>query len=338
MPINHPDLYFNGSVVDKTSSQKHLGLILDEKLSFKRHINNLLEKTTKCIGVLRKLRFFVPRTSLLTIYKSFIRSHLDYADVIYDQPNNASFSEKIESIQYNAALAITGAIRGTSKEKLYQELGLEYLSSRRRFRRLCLFYKINSTNKPAYLFNLIPRPNHALNTRNQSLKPRMFCCNDASLERFFPSCIKEWNKLDRKVKESVSYDQFRTSILKTIRPIQNSIFDVCDNEGIKLLTRLRLGLSHLHKHKFNHGFLDTISPICSCNIEEETITHYFLRCPNFTQQRIYLMNELNKIDPNLLLVNENLLLLTLLYGNTQFNDDLNSRILYLTIESKFTGF
>ena len=66
----------------------------------------------------------LPRTSLLTISKSFIRPHLNYEDVIYDQPNNNRLSEKIESIQYNPAVAITGAIRETSRERLYQELGL----------------------------------------------------------------------------------------------------------------------------------------------------------------------------------------------------------------------
>ena len=55
------------------------------------------------------------------IYKSFIRPHLDYGDIVYDQPNNSSLSEKIESLQYNAALAITGTIKGSSKEKLFQE-------------------------------------------------------------------------------------------------------------------------------------------------------------------------------------------------------------------------
>ena len=59
----------------------------------------------------------LPRSSLL----SFVRPHQDYGDVIYDQPNNSSSSDKIESVQYNAVLAITGAIRGTSKEKLYQK-------------------------------------------------------------------------------------------------------------------------------------------------------------------------------------------------------------------------
>ena len=60
------------------------------------------------------------RSSLLTIYKSFVRPHLDYDHVIYDQPNNTPLSDKIESVQYNAVLEITSAIRGTSNEKLYQ--------------------------------------------------------------------------------------------------------------------------------------------------------------------------------------------------------------------------
>ena len=79
----------------------------------------------RLIGPLYKLHITLPRLSLLTIYKSFIRPHLDYGDVIYDQAYTASFHQKIESVQYNSALAITGAIRRTSKGKLYQELGLE---------------------------------------------------------------------------------------------------------------------------------------------------------------------------------------------------------------------
>ena len=63
------------------------------------------------MGFIRKLQPILPSRSLLIIYKSFTRSHLDYGDVIYDQPYNASFSNKIESVRYNAALAITGAIK-----------------------------------------------------------------------------------------------------------------------------------------------------------------------------------------------------------------------------------
>ena len=56
---------------------------------------------------------------------------MDYGDVVYDQPSNLAFSNKLETVQYSAALAITGAIKGTSCEKLYQEFGLEYLQQRR---------------------------------------------------------------------------------------------------------------------------------------------------------------------------------------------------------------
>ena len=62
----------------------------------------------------------------------------------------------MESIQYNAALAITGAIRGSSREKLYQELGLESLQQRRWYRKLCYFFKLTKNKSPKYLFNYIP--------------------------------------------------------------------------------------------------------------------------------------------------------------------------------------
>ena len=71
------------------------------------------------------------RKQLLTIYKTFVRSHLDYADIICDKPFNDFFKEKLEKVQYSAALIITRAIKGTSRKLLYKELGLESLSDRR---------------------------------------------------------------------------------------------------------------------------------------------------------------------------------------------------------------
>ena len=67
-------------------------------------------KICKGIGIIRKLHYILPRHSLLTIYKSFISPHLDYGDIIYDQPINQAFINKLEAVQYNAALVITGAI------------------------------------------------------------------------------------------------------------------------------------------------------------------------------------------------------------------------------------
>ena len=92
---NHPNLIFNNNSVYRANSQKHLGLILDEKLTFNEHLKEKFGKVNKGLGLLRKLNSLLPRSSLLTIYKSFIRPHLDYCDVIYDQPSNDSFATRL---------------------------------------------------------------------------------------------------------------------------------------------------------------------------------------------------------------------------------------------------
>ena len=96
----HPQLVFNNNPVHETGTQKHLGMFLDFKLNFQKHFENMPNKVNKTIGLLRKLQNTLPRPSLLTIYKSFNRPHLDYSDVIYDQAYNVSFPKGIESIQY----------------------------------------------------------------------------------------------------------------------------------------------------------------------------------------------------------------------------------------------
>ena len=126
----NPSSNFSDNPVHQVQLQKHLGLLLDPKLSFDEHIQCILNKTRKIIGLVRKLQAIIPRAALLTIYKSFLRPHFDYGDVIYDRTFNEPFQNKLESVQYNAALAITGAVRSSSREKLYQELGLESLKSR----------------------------------------------------------------------------------------------------------------------------------------------------------------------------------------------------------------
>ena len=160
------DIYFNSLVVEKEKTQKHLGLKLDEKLNFKEHLKDKFAIVNKGIGMVKKLSRNVPRHSLVTLYKTFIRPHLDYADIIYDKPNNMNICKKIESLQYNTALAITGAIRGSSKEKLFEELGFEYLSLRRWLRKLCLFYKIVVNKSPNYLYNYVSTVNQSYQTRS----------------------------------------------------------------------------------------------------------------------------------------------------------------------------
>ena len=145
-------------------TQKHLGLKLDEKLNFREHLKDKFPFANKGIEMLKKLNNYLPHHSLVTLYKVFIRPHLDYTDIIYDNQNNMNICYKTESLQYSAALAITGAIR----RSLYQKLGFECLSSRRWFRKICLFYEIVEKKSPNYLYNYISTVNQSYQTRSGS--------------------------------------------------------------------------------------------------------------------------------------------------------------------------
>ena len=147
----------------------------------------MLTKVNRTIGLLRKFQQVLPRPSLINIYKVFIRPHLDYGDVIFDQAFNNSFHQTLESIQYNTALAITGAIRGTSKEKLDQELGFESSQSRR----LSLLYKILKNELRTYLYHLIPKQLTSYFTRNSENLSPIKANHSFSKNTFFLSIIIE---------------------------------------------------------------------------------------------------------------------------------------------------
>ena len=157
---------------------------------------------------------------------------IDYGDIIYNQPQSESFCDKIESVQYKAALAITGAIQGTSRDKLNQELGLESLKSRRWYKRLCCMYKIMTEKAPNYLINLIPKCDPTIRTRNNSI-PTFHCRTDCFKYSFFPSTLNDWFSLDINIRNSESISLFKSRLLSFIRPVQNNIYNIFDPEDFK---------------------------------------------------------------------------------------------------------
>ena len=175
-----------------------------------------------------------------------------------------NFSKKLNLFS-NAALAISGAIRATSREKLYQELGFEHLHDRRWFIRLCLFYKIKNELTVPYLKNLLPETKSS----SYSLRTnRAYNLPSARTERFqssfFPYCISKWNQLEPEFQNSLILSSFKHSLLRFIRPTASPIYNIQHSRGLKLLTRLRVGLSHLSEHKFRHNFNDTIEISWPC--------------------------------------------------------------------------
>ena len=126
--------------------------------------------------------------------------------MIYDLSNLSSLSNKIEPVQYNAALAIMGAIGGTSKEKLYQELDFESLKDKRWFRQFCYLYKIVSTKPPIYLYDLIPPFQRS--SRNKGCIYEPIWTTVSIKKSFLPYAINESNKLDPVIRNAETYAFF----------------------------------------------------------------------------------------------------------------------------------
>ena len=117
--------------------------------------------------------------------------------------------EKLEVVQYSAAIAVTGTWRGTSNEKLYAELGYESLSSQRWGGLLTLFYKIMNKLIPSDRQGRSPiRRQSSYSPRNQDVIGLMRARTERFLSSFYPNCIYERNKLDPEIRLAISVAMF----------------------------------------------------------------------------------------------------------------------------------
>ena len=302
-------------------------------------------KTRKDIGLLKYLSKYLPRHTLNELYKLYVRPNLDYGDLIFHIPAEEYYfsqniilqnlMEKLESVQYSAALTVTGTWRGTSREKMYAELGCESLNSRRWSRRLTLFYKIINDLTPWYTKEPIPplqQPNYSL--RNQDVIGQIRGRTEKSLSSFYPNCISEWNRLDPEIRLTPSVGVFKTKLLSKICPSAKSVFGIHDPIGLSYLLQIRVGLSKLNIHKFKHNFRDTVNPMCPTNEGNEDTEHFLLLCPSFDIQRQDLLpgvSELLRPFVQIETLPNNVLVQYLLYGNEELPNDINRTILEHTL-------
>ena len=121
-------------------------------------------------------------------------------------------------------------------------------------------------------------------------------------------------------------------LLKFMKPSSNSLFNCHSLKGIKLITRLRLDLSHLRKHKFRHNFQDTLNPIWSCGDDIETTIHYLLHCSNYWDEGRTLLEGLQGIGEKIHDKSDSQITELLLFGVSSNNDASNTYILNATIQ------
>ena len=241
----HPQLTFNGSSVVEVKDQKHLGVTLASNLSFNKHVHEKLSKAKRIIGIIKHLSKYLPLKTLDQMYKTLVRSHLDYCDIIYHEPSKVNqpplgvtltaTMEELERVQYLAALAVTGAWKGSSRTKLYEELGWESLSERRRSRRTLQIHKIGDNRAPSYIKEKLPL-HHMTQSSVSQLCFYDYRCRTGRFTKSFFQMLLHFGKLFYWTfyKYAILQHSQNTSPL-FFRPKKRSMFGIHDPAGIHFL-------------------------------------------------------------------------------------------------------
>ena len=297
------------------------------------------KKQKKNIGIIKHLNNFLPLKTLVHMYKALVRSHLDYCDIIYHIPPTQhtpplgstlhDHMEMVEKTQYQAALAVTGSWQGTSRNKLYEELGWESLSDRRTCKRVLQIHKIFNGKTPDYLHRLLP-PSRNVLIDLPNIFQEIRCRTDRYKNSFFPNAVTHWNNIITSFQNLPSLEILKKHIISLIRPPPKDTFSVFNPPLLRYIFQLRVGLSRLRQHKKQHNFADTPSDLCLCKTGVESTSHYLLHCPFYTSQRTVLLSTVENIVHGKNINMDSVYLL--LYGDPSLSVSENQKIISATID------
>ena len=326
--------------IPESSEHTHLGITLSGKLSWHPHITRITNKSSQRLALLRRLKFKLSRNALIRIYSTMIRPILEYGCVLFDNCTDG-LSTSLESIQFEAARICTGALRHTPRILLINELGWQPLSTRRKYHKLVLFYKMIHKLTPKYLSDLVPHEvgrTSNINLRNRlNIKQVKFTTKRYG-DSFLPSTIRLWNNLPLDIRESESLEIFKSKLKTTLLSVDYtpSYFSYGKRFPNICHTQLRLGYSQLNSHL--HKFNIVLSPACACSFHNEDIYHFFLSCPTFVQHRNELLDIVCHIlapgvHPTLIVhLAKDILIQYFLQGNSDLNEDIN-HVIFEAVQS-----
>ena len=271
---------------------------------------------------MQKLKYRLDRSTLYTIYISFIRPKLEYGSIVWDDCTQYDKC-RLENIQHRCARIITGAKKGTSHELLYKELPIPSLAVRRKEYKLKFMYNVMHDRFPSYLYECIPENvTNRYNLRNQLCVPNFKLRTVKFEHSLLPQSIKLWNDLPVNVRSMDNYNEYKSSIC-----CKSAMNKLCNGVTRKLNiihAQLRMKCSNLNHHLFNLHVIE--SPFCSVckNIMEDNF-HYFFVCPLYHIERNVLFSQVN----NILLNKDTLTVNILLNGSKYLNLKKNAEIIQL---------
>ena len=314
---SHPPIYMNQQPINVVNLHKHLGIAFSSDCKWHDHITELKTKAWHRINIMRKLKLTLDRKSLETIYFSFIRHLLEYADVVWDNCTQYEVDE-LEKIQIEAARIVTGATKLVSIDSLYTETGWETLSCRRLNHKLLLCFKMKSGLCPTYLSSLVP-PSVGNNTvyslRNANDIQTLQTNTQLYYNSFLPSAVRLWNDLPDEIQNSITIASFKRG-LSVNRHSPPAHYNAGKRLGQIYHSRLRTKCSSLNEHLFSRNIVD--SSLCTCGSVEDT-KHFIRECPlyfNLRQEMLTVISEFCLPSLNVIL-----------FGNPDLTTHSNVRIL-----------
>ncbi len=310
-----PNINLGDNALQQVTSHKHLGMTFTNNLSWTEHIENTVSKCNRIIGMFKPFKYKWPRSALEICYKSFIRSILEYGDIIYDNCNQSD-KDNLESVQLEAARLVTGAKRCTSHANLYRELGWQTLHQRRHCKKLTKMYDIVHGNAPHYLCSII---NNYIspNTRNtRAVAHKNFTipkCKSKMYEHSFViSALSIWNKIEPSKRNLPSRFAFR-SFAKRLFHQEPLLFnhDVGRAQQVHF-SQIRMGFSSLNHDLYMKGCV-TVGT-CACGDSREDQRHFLLKCKKYTKERCEMFTNIKNVSSKV-----NITLNLLLFGNKQLS-------------------
>jgi hypothetical protein len=173
--------------------------------------SSLIQRTSKQLNILRKLKFRLKREYLESIYFTFIRPILEYSSEVWDNCGQVN-SDRLKQLQLEAARIVTGLTCYTSLDLIYRETGWEKLSTKREVKIFCMFNKLNVGNSPEFLCDFIPPSvgeSNNYNLRNRHNISQTTNRLSISQQSFFPSTTKLWNLLDLRIRQLPNFESFK---------------------------------------------------------------------------------------------------------------------------------
>ena len=283
IPVHHPHLLMNGTIITEQQSHKHLGIIFSKACTWSEHIDEISKKAWVRLNLLRPLKFRISRKALERMYTSFILPLLEYCDSVWDNASSES-KKKLEAIHNEAGRIITGATKLCKIDNLLDELGWDNLQKRRDKHKLIIFFKIMHGLSPNYLRDLVPplvQETTSYQLRNANDIQTFATNSELFYNSFFPSSVRAWNALPEDIKQTNSVLAFKSKLNANLRR-PPKYYNIGTRQGQVLHARLRMECSSLNSHLYHSKIVD--SPSCLCG-SFESVHHFLFVCPRFAAAR-----------------------------------------------------